>query len=96
MGKAVVEISLAEEIAPVVEQVVSLEKRVSALETMRLSDQLAYRVGDVGKLVGFSTGQIMKMIERGELKARKCGKPVLVTRQALLEWLDSLPAYTDW
>jgi len=91
MGRAIVEISLAEELRPIEQDVMDLRKRVAALETVRADDVLAYSPAQAAAKVGVSLRIVNTNIQHGKLLARKMGSRVLIPRASLIDWLDKLP-----
>jgi excisionase family DNA binding protein len=51
-----------------------------------------YSVRQVAESLGLSTKTIYEAIEAGKLQAKKTGKQFLITREAVREYWDSLPA----
>ena len=51
-----------------------------------------YSVKQVAEALGLSTKTIYEAIEAGKLQAKKTGKQFLITREAVREYFDSLPA----
>jgi excisionase family DNA binding protein len=51
-----------------------------------------YSVKQVAESLGLSTKTIYEAIEAGKLQAKKTGKQFLITREAVREYFDSLPA----
>jgi excisionase family DNA binding protein len=49
---------------------------------------LAYSVEDAAKQLSVSAQSIRRLIERGELKARRAGRRVLVPKNELERWLE--------
>ena len=50
-----------------------------------------YSVKQVAESLSLSTSTIQEAIEAGNLKAKKTGKQLLITREAVREYFDSLP-----
>jgi excisionase family DNA binding protein len=48
----------------------------------------AYTVRDAAQRVGISEVQLRRIIKRGELKTRRVGRRILVTADALREWMN--------
>jgi excisionase family DNA binding protein len=92
VGRAIVEISFAEELMPVNARLDGMENRLEALETIRLSDRLAYSVKQAAILVGVSPSQFYKEISSGRLPAKNLGeRKLIILRADLLAFLDNLP-----
>lgn len=53
------------------------------------SERLAYNLREASEVTGIPERQIALAVARRELPARKIGKAYRVTRQSLLNWLDS-------
>jgi excisionase family DNA binding protein len=51
-----------------------------------------YSVKQVAASLGLSTKTIYEAIEAGKLQAKKTGKQFLITREAVREYFESLPA----
>lgn len=51
-----------------------------------------YSVKQVAEALGLSTKTIYVAIEAGQLQAKKTGKNFLITREAVREYFESLPA----
>jgi len=51
-----------------------------------------YSVKQVAEALSLSTKTIYEAIEVGKLQAKKTGKQFLITREAVREYWDSLPA----
>jgi excisionase family DNA binding protein len=55
-------------------------------------DTQIYTTDQVAKALNLSVRTILRAIETGKLKARKAGKQYLITRDAVREYWESLPA----
>jgi len=58
----------------------------------RCAQPVILRVPDVGQLLGgWSDGQVLMAVRRGQLPARRLGRRIVFVRQELLEHLAHLP-----
>jgi excisionase family DNA binding protein len=96
MGQVTVKLSLDEELDPMIERIITLEKRMAALEEAIPSETLAYRVKKIAEMVGVTAHEIYNRINRGELLAHKLGAATLVYRRDLIDWLEGLPYAQKW
>src|SRR5262245_15258110 len=62
----------------------------SRMVTYPLATEM-YSVKQVAESLSLSTSTIQDAIEAGNLKAKKTGKQLLITREAVREYFDSLP-----
>ena len=53
-----------------------------------LSERLAFTPAEAGDALRISRTQIYRLVRSGELRARKCGTRVLISRKALEAYLD--------
>lgn len=55
-------------------------------------DRLAYSISEASEAVGLSKDKIRDEIRSGRLRARKCGRRTILTREDMSRWLAGLPA----
>jgi len=59
-----------------------------------MSDQqLAYTVTEAAAAVGLSSDEIRRAVYAEELPAKQRGRRILISRDRLLTWFESLPDY---
>ncbi len=51
---------------------------------------LAYSVEDAAKQLSVSSQSVRRLIDRGELKARRVGRRVIVPKNELERWLEGV------
>ena len=56
-----------------------------------LSERLAFSISEASEAVGLSKDKIRDEIRSGRLRARKCGRRTLLTREDVSRWLAGLP-----
>lgn len=54
-----------------------------------IADRLAYSLNEAAKVTGIPVKQLRFAIGRKELRAKRIGKRLTVTRDNLLRWLDA-------
>jgi excisionase family DNA binding protein len=57
-----------------------------------ITQRLAYSTEQAADMLGICRQEVSKLIHEGELPARRYGRRVLVTHEALVEFLSRLPA----
>jgi excisionase family DNA binding protein len=57
------------------------------------AERLAYSIKDIMKLTGLARGTIDKEIRAGKLPHKRVGRKIIVTAEALKQWLE---ACDDW
>lgn len=53
----------------------------------------ALTVHDAAKIAGVGRSTIYEELAAGRLAAKKLGRRTIITKQALLDWMESLPDY---
>jgi excisionase family DNA binding protein len=91
MAEATITLSIEHELTPIKTEVGDLKRRLDALETLRASETIAYSPAQAAALVGVSRRSVDTSIQHGNLVARKMGQRVLISRDSLLSWINSLP-----
>ena len=56
-----------------------------------LSERLAFSISEASEAVGLSKDKIRDEIRSGRLRARKCGRRTILTREDVSRWLARLP-----
>ena len=56
-----------------------------------LSDRLAFSITEASEAVGLSKDKIRDEIRSGRLRARKCGRRTIITKEDFNRWLAGLP-----
>lgn len=57
-----------------------------------ITQRLAYSTEEAAGMLGICRQEVSKLIHEGKLPARRYGRRVLVTHEALVEFLSRLPA----
>lgn len=84
-------IDIEKEIAPLVEAIGNMNKRLDAIQSMTTNEAIAYSPAEVAQKLGVSRRVIDTSIKRGEIVARKFGRRVLIPRDSLISWMNKLP-----
>jgi excisionase family DNA binding protein len=61
-------------------------------QSQTLDEPLVYSIPDAARRAGLSSSNVRLVIQRGELKARKMGRRVLILDEDLRAWLAALPS----
>ena len=69
-------------------QLVELVKAVIELSPSK-ADRLAFSLNEASEVTGIPVKQLRFAIGRKELRAKRVGKRITVTRDNLLRWLDT-------
>jgi hypothetical protein len=54
-------------------------------------DRIAYSLSEAARVAGVSRTRIFEAVRRQELTIRKAGRASIVTHDALVAWINSLP-----
>jgi excisionase family DNA binding protein len=55
------------------------------------SHSIAYPIEDVPEIVGVPRTKVFQAIREQKLSARKVGRSTIITHDALMDWINSLP-----
>jgi excisionase family DNA binding protein len=89
-------LDLTEELEPVNDAIVSLSRRVQALEQIRPSKRLCFKVQEIVEYTGISERKVYGLLRNGDLPGRKMGAHIIVMYDDLIGYLEALPKVCQW
>lgn len=95
MGKADITIDIEDELAPIVDSLTAIRKRLDVLEVVTQAQRPAYRKSEAARLIGVSEPFLDRYIASGDLKVRELGERArIIMYDDLMAFLRGLPVVT--